>query len=64
MSVSLPSDTKLCGAADTLERREGIRREFDGHERWACANLMRINQAKCRVVHRGRGNAKQKCEPE
>ncbi|GAB0203110.1 cAMP-dependent protein kinase inhibitor alpha [Grus japonensis] len=50
------NDTKLCGAVNTLEGRDAILRDLDRLERWACANLMKFKNAKCKVLHVRRGN--------
>jgi len=52
--------TELCGAIDTLEGRDAICRDLDELERWACANLMKFNKAKCKVLHVDQVNPKQK----
>ncbi|RMC07076.1 hypothetical protein DUI87_16532 [Hirundo rustica rustica] len=39
-------NTKLCGAVNTVERRDVIQRDPDGLEMLACVNLMKFNKAK------------------
>ncbi|GAB0185581.1 mitochondrial enolase superfamily member 1 [Grus japonensis] len=51
-------DPKLCGVVDTLERRDAIQRDLGRLERWAHANHMKFNKAKCKVLHMGRHNPK------
>jgi len=53
-------DTKVCGAVDTLERRDAIQRDLDRLQRWACVNLMKSNKTKRKVLHMGRGHPKHK----
>jgi len=54
------NDTKLCGAVDTLEGRDDLQRDLGRLERWTCAKFMKFNKAKCKVLHLGRGNPKNK----
>jgi len=51
-------DMRLCGAVNMLEGRDAIQRDLNRLERWACANLMEFNKAKCKVLHMSRGNPK------
>jgi len=48
--------TKMSGRVDTPERQDAIQRDLDELERWVYVILMRLNKAKCRVLHLGQGN--------
>jgi len=53
-------DTKLCGAVNTMQGRDASQRDLDRLEKWACANLMKFNNDKYKVLHMCRGNPKHK----
>ena len=49
-------DRKLSGVVDSVEGRDGIERGLDRLGRWACANVMKFNEAKWKVLHVGWGS--------
>ncbi|GAB0203461.1 hypothetical protein GRJ2_002811700 [Grus japonensis] len=51
-------NTRLCDVVDTLEGRDAIQRDLHRLEKWAHANRIKFNKAKCKVVHVGQGNPK------
>lgn len=53
-------DTKLCSMMSTLEGRDVIQRELGRLDTWACRNLRKLNNAKCKILHLSFGNPKHK----
>ncbi|KAJ7417050.1 rna-directed dna polymerase from mobile element jockey-like [Willisornis vidua] len=51
-------DSKLCGAADTLEARNATWKDLDRLKRRDCENLMKFNKAKYKDLYLSQGNPK------
>lgn len=53
-------DTKMRGLVDMVEGKDDIWMDLDRLQRWAHINFMKLNKAKCKVLHLGWSNSKLK----
>jgi len=60
MAGKFPDDTKLGGAADSLEGQEALQRYMGRLEHWAVISCMKLNKSKCRILQLGWNNARYK----
>ncbi|KAJ7425714.1 rna-directed dna polymerase from mobile element jockey-like [Willisornis vidua] len=54
------NNTKLCAVVDTLDGRDGIKKDLNSLERWAREYFIKFNKANCKVLHLDQGNSKHK----
>ncbi|PKU42641.1 rna-directed dna polymerase from mobile element jockey-like [Limosa lapponica baueri] len=52
--IKFADGTKLWSAIDMLEGSDAIQKDLVRLERWAHANLMKLNKSTCKVLHVGR----------
>lgn len=51
-------DTRLCGAADTVEERDAMQGDLDRLEKLDYVNIMKFSKAKCNILYLCQGNPK------
>ncbi|GAB0190833.1 cAMP-dependent protein kinase inhibitor alpha [Grus japonensis] len=59
-TLSKFADDTEPSCVNMLEGSDAIQRDLDRLGRWACANSLKFNKAKCKVLHMGRHNPKHK----
>ncbi|PKU38653.1 hypothetical protein llap_11039 [Limosa lapponica baueri] len=59
-TLSMSAMTPSCLEQLTLHGRDAIQRDLERLERWTRAKLMKFNKAKCKVLHLGHSNPKNK----
>uniref|UniRef100_A0A670KJT9 Reverse transcriptase domain-containing protein n=1 Tax=Podarcis muralis TaxID=64176 RepID=A0A670KJT9_PODMU len=58
--IKFADDTKLGGVANTPEDRITLQNDLDRLENWAKTSKMNFNREKCKVLHLGKKNERQK----
>jgi len=58
--LKFADDTKIWGTVDSKMERENMQQDMDTLSEWAKRNLMPFNVDKCKVMHIGKKNPKEK----